>query len=276
MRRLVFLSVISILALPSAIFAQVTFVSPEYQACDSLIFTSFLSPSNVYDTLGSIEWIIDEDTLYNAGDTLTRLFSSPGIYDVAARVNNKYLIPAPEQVMIASRPGSDFFFRDSLSGYSYSYVFRYQPDLSDTSDLIFTWQVNNIGVGSDDFLFYSFDNAGLATVSLNVTNSFGCSDSTSKTLFIREYLKCPNVFTPNRDGHNDFFSVATHGLTVYRFTVFSRIGLKVYESESPQILWDGRSLSGLEMQPGVYYYTIEPLNGDNREVVTGFIQLIRE
>ena len=87
-------------------------------------------------------------------------------------------------------------------------------------------------------------------------------------------LSVPNVFTPNGDDVNDEFEVSTDGTTVYAFSVFTRTGTRVYHSKSPRILWDGRTLDGIEMKVGVYYYVIEE-EGDNKERKAGFMHLFR-
>lgn len=87
-------------------------------------------------------------------------------------------------------------------------------------------------------------------------------------------LSVPNVFTPNGDMVNDEFEVSTDGTTVYTFSVFTRTGTRVYYSKSPRISWDGKTLDGIEMKEGVYYYVIEE-EGGNKERKAGFMHLFR-
>ncbi len=87
--------------------------------------------------------------------------------------------------------------------------------------------------------------------------------------------KIPNVFSPNGDGINDYFSFKTAPGGRYNFYVYTRSGLLVYQSESPQIFWDGRSLSGLEMRPGIYYFIIQGNDGGEIVKETGFVHLFR-
>lgn len=66
----------------------------------------------------------------------------------------------------------------------------------------------------------------------------------------------PNVFTPNSDGENDLFIPFP-----YRFVdrielvIYNRWGQPVFETEDPDIRWDGIHMeSGVRVPDGVYYY----------------------
>jgi gliding motility-associated-like protein len=88
-------------------------------------------------------------------------------------------------------------------------------------------------------------------------------------------LEVPNVFSPNGDQVNDYFEVSTDGTTVYEFTVFTRSGARIYHSLSPSIIWDGKSLDGIELREGTYYYVIEEEGGLNPFKNAGFMYLYR-
>jgi len=88
-------------------------------------------------------------------------------------------------------------------------------------------------------------------------------------------LQIPNVFSPNGDQVNDYFEVSTDGTTVYEFSVFTRSGTRIYHSHSPRISWDGKSLDGIELREGTYYYVIEEKGGTNPFEKAGFIYLYR-
>lgn len=67
----------------------------------------------------------------------------------------------------------------------------------------------------------------------------------------------PNVFTPNGDGSNDLF----HPIFPYKFVekvdfkVFNRWGQLVFETENPNIMWNGRDMkNGKLVSDGTYFY----------------------
>ena len=82
------------------------------------------------------------------------------------------------------------------------------------------------------------------------------------------------MFTPNFDGYHDYFDVRTNGVNLYEFSVYSRSGMLVYKSETAVINWDGRSLAGHILRPGVYYYVIRQIDGIAAKEKTGFVQIL--
>jgi len=91
-------------------------------------------------------------------------------------------------------------------------------------------------------------------------------------------IQIPNTFTPNNDGNNDVFYLENWDLCAesYKLTIYNRWGVKIFESENPNIEWDGRISSGSEATDGTYFYIfdIKNKNGQN-ERITGFIALLR-
>lgn len=66
----------------------------------------------------------------------------------------------------------------------------------------------------------------------------------------------PNVFTPNKDGLNDYFSIdngyAKSCIEDFSVVIFNRWGDKVFESEDFSFQW-----SGDQLPTGVYFYVIK-------------------
>ena len=71
--------------------------------------------------------------------------------------------------------------------------------------------------------------------------------------------KLPNVFSPNSDGINDFFSpLKDYSISEGNFQIYNRWGNIVYESTdiiSIQLGWDGKQ-NGKTSSDGVYYFTL--------------------
>ncbi len=94
----------------------------------------------------------------------------------------------------------------------------------------------------------------------------------------------PNAFTPNQDGQNDLYTPILPYKSVVKIDIkiFNRWGDLVFESEDPDINWDGSDMkSGKELDTGVFYYNcklfINSLEGI-KEVETpleGYIHLYR-
>lgn len=92
----------------------------------------------------------------------------------------------------------------------------------------------------------------------------------------------PNTFTPNGDGANDLFvPISSRFIASVRFNLYNRWGNLIYQTEDPQLNWDGKNLNGEEMDEGVYYYTCELFGSEQQgterqtNLLEGFIQLIK-
>lgn len=103
---------------------------------------------------------------------------------------------------------------------------------------------------------------------LAIISSFAADSAT-----VADTLKVPNVFSPNEDNINDFFKVKTNGINIYSFSVYTRSGTLVYKTESPAIIWDGRSLSGQKMKNGIYFYIIRQVGAVPLNEVKGIVYL---
>lgn len=91
----------------------------------------------------------------------------------------------------------------------------------------------------------------------------------------------PNIFSPNGDGYNDAFLPfikVDGGLDQYRFRVFDRWGNRVFESQNPDVGWEG-TFNGQDAPQGVYLwfmtYEIEGLSEKINKKESGDVMLIR-
>jgi gliding motility-associated-like protein len=86
-------------------------------------------------------------------------------------------------------------------------------------------------------------------------------------------LRVPNVFTPNGDGVNDRFTI--RGLpNGSSLTVYNRLGIEVFKSDSYEQNWDGKDMTGQDLDTGTYWFVLLPSDMD--EVVKGLVYLKRE
>jgi gliding motility-associated-like protein len=129
------------------------------------------------------------------------------------------------------------------------------------------------------------NNAGISIAGcyyITALDSVGNRSISSDTVCVDNcpVYSLPNIFTPNSDGKNDLFKPFP-----YRFVesislqIFNRWGNLVFESNDPEILWDGTNRdSGKQCTDGVYYYvcTVNEirLEGTVPRKLTGFVQLM--
>jgi len=90
----------------------------------------------------------------------------------------------------------------------------------------------------------------------------------------------PNVFTPNNDGFNDFFIPFPYQFVEkIDITIFNRWGNIVFETQNPDINWDGKNkITNIECSSGVYYYVCnvyeQRLGGLKMRTISGFLHLL--
>jgi gliding motility-associated-like protein len=101
------------------------------------------------------------------------------------------------------------------------------------------------------------------TYKVVVTSPNGCSRTVEITFVITQpVVRYPNTFTPNGDQVNDVFKLVTlSGVTkVELMEIYNRWGQKVYESNDPNAVWDGK-IDGTEAPSDVYVYNIKWRDG---------------
>jgi gliding motility-associated-like protein len=89
-----------------------------------------------------------------------------------------------------------------------------------------------------------------------------------------EVLELPNIFSPNMDAVNDFYSPIVSGVINYNWKIINRWGELVFSSDSNE-QWNG-TYNGQLCSEGIYFGIIEYENSLNeKKRKTGFIQLVR-
>jgi gliding motility-associated-like protein len=97
---------------------------------------------------------------------------------------------------------------------------------------------------------------------VTATNAFGCSVSEDIQINVIEtcdenLIKIQNVFTPNQDGINDYFTLKNNDfIQLEKIRIYSRTGELVFESDNISDSWDG-TFNGSVLNSGVYVYYIE-------------------
>ncbi|MEZ4775620.1 MAG: PKD domain-containing protein [Bacteroidia bacterium] len=88
-------------------------------------------------------------------------------------------------------------------------------------------------------------------------------------------LYAPNAFTPNGDQVNDIFVLKGSRIETYNLQIFSRWGMKVFETNNIEDGWDGR-YNGKDVGEGVYVFIARGIAYNGRPyLVKGSITLLR-
>jgi gliding motility-associated-like protein len=183
------------------------------------------------------------------------------------------------QVIILNKPSPNFTINPSTDIYVGQPI-SFTPIQTTTANTYY-WNFDDAASTSNTSHIplpnHTYNNGGSYCPKLIVTNSLGCKDSTTLCLDVLTTisLTIPNVFSPNGDGINDYFSVKSTGITDLSCDIFDRWGLKLYSWNGVTGFWDGTEKSG-KATDGTYYYVIQTTDVKGvSQTNKGFIELIR-
>lgn len=118
-------------------------------------------------------------------------------------------------------------------------------------------------------------------VTLLVTTEYGCVDSTSKIIEVKDQLiyYVPNSFTPDGDEFNSVFKpVLTAGVdeSMYHLEIFNRWGEILFESRDINVGWDG-TYHGVMVENGTYIWKMQfgLIDNGGIEKAMGHINLLK-
>ena len=138
---------------------------------------------------------------------------------------------------------------------------------SSINAISWNWNFGDSSYSSNPDPAHYYTYPGAYTVSLTITNQYGCNDSIVKETYIQIFqdpkVFIPNAFTPNGDGNNDKFLVYTNGVTFFELDVFDRWGEKVYGGNNQFDGWDG-TYKGKFLPPAVYTYMLKLVYEDGK------------
>lgn len=145
----------------------------------------------------------------------------------------------------------------------------------------FTWNFGNgttLPINTTNSVNSVYTEEGVYTITLIAENGT-CSDTLSLDLIVLQNntisIETPNIFTPNGDGANDFYTINLNNAKSFEGLIFNRWGNVVAELSLATPLWDGTS-NGTDCNEGVYFikFTISDFNNVTSEGQQ-FIHLVR-
>lgn len=234
------------------------------------------SPNNLFTSSGATDyvWTIPGNGTIVSGQGTDSLYVdwTTGIGTVsvtAVSPTGCNSLPTTCQPTVSPAPNANFL--DTASGgWSSTYTFI---DLTGNATA-WTWDFGDGSSSTQQNPTHDYTGAGSYTVTLTVTNQYGCMDTVQSIVTALEGIIIPNVFTPNGDGTNDEFYIPNSGMKEYKIQIYDRWGVLVFESDAPAIHWDGRSTSGQSCTDGTYYFVLHALTNTHDYSTTGFLTLI--
>ena len=224
--------------------------------------TSF-NPSHTYTTTGTFMV-----TLYTYNSSPCGLLADSSIIHIVVDSSVSPKSSFAAQSIIGCSPVIVTFSNTSSNGTSYLWNFG-DGDTSNAKNPTHT--------------FY-YGSSGTYTITLITYNNTGKCNNPPDTMTLVDYitvdtcnLYIPNIFSPNGDGKNDFYDVIAEGYTLYHLVIYDRWGLKMFESNDKNILWNGRVFNtGGEAPDGTYYYIFSATDYNSKYYSShGYLTLIR-
>lgn len=123
----------------------------------------------------------------------------------------------------------------------------------------------------------TYNTNGTYTVTL-IATSGTCKDTATIVIVVEQglTLEIPNVFTPNNDGKNDFFTIKSTGVKELSLQIFNRWGEKLYEYTGMTAAWDGLTPQGAKVPDATYFYFVSATGYDDKVVEKhGTVNLFR-
>lgn len=214
--------------------------------------------------------ILISDTTICAGEAYTlELDSNLGAYQWSDDTGGAALV--------VSDPGSYSVTLTSPCGIAQeSFTLETEHSLEDADDIIDTYYYckgESINIDMSTFWKYdvlwddgstekerTIDQPGMYNVQLKNT----CIDTVviydiKQGICSSETVYIPNIFSPNNDNINDYFSISVsdHWPTfLIKFSIYDRWGQLIFYTEDPDFTWDG-TYNGTLLNPNLFVYAYE-------------------
>ena len=248
----------------------------------ALSYSSITNPTCKNTCLGDVLLTYSGGTspyqlIWNTGDSNITFLDSlcNDNYFFTLTDSNNCMLSDTIQINLLSQINANFTFSPD------SGVIPVQVSFTDNSSggiVGWSWNFGDNNSSTMQNPINTYTNEGLYAVTLIVTDSLGCTDTITIeiTVLPESSIVIPNVFTPNGDGINDFFTVKSGFLKSIEGAIYNRWGQLLYQWNNLKGSWDGRTLSGTKVPDGIYFYiiTIEDLKG-KETLFKGTITLIR-
>ncbi|RLD60061.1 MAG: hypothetical protein DRJ05_05340, partial [Bacteroidetes bacterium] len=150
----------------------------------------------------------------------------------------------------------------------------------------YLWQTDNTSYtipNPNEQYITGFGSVDTATYTVLVTNlvagfTDGCTAEAEVkiAMYERPGIGIPTAFSPNGDAINDKLEIKHQAISQLNFVVYDRYGKIVFETNDPEISWDG-NISGHRQNKEVYTYYLKAsfIDGADEIEQTGNITLLR-
>ncbi len=260
----------------------VNFTSDVIEGCQPLtvLFTneSTVSGNTVYS------WDLGDGATSASSTDVQNTYEAAACYDITLTVTSDGLCTSTQtlndMICVHAVPYASF-------DYGPQQVYSDGPEVnfsneSDNYDFS-NWDFGDGGTSTQDNPTHTFPigDVGNYTVQLIVTTTFGCSDTTTRIVVVKDQLifYVPNSFTPDNDEFNPIFiPVMTAGIDEndYHLDIYDRWGELVFSTSDIHEGWDG-TYHGVMAKEGTYTWKLRfgLMENDGIETAIGHVVLLR-
>jgi len=106
----------------------------------------------------------------------------------------------------------------------------------------YSWIINGVEYSNESSYLASLEVGTVNEVTLITENDLGCKTSETKSITVRDNLSIPTAFSPNQDGRNDYFFIATdEPFLSFSIEIIDRWGQRIFHSSDQYFKWGGDS-----------------------------------
>ncbi|MCF8464113.1 MAG: PKD domain-containing protein [Flavobacteriales bacterium] len=219
---------------------------------------SFINQSS--DLKAKMVWDFGDGTSSSAFEP-SHTFVLPGTYSVKLKAaNGSKTSEQTVSVVVSPVPTATLDALQKLPGYDAIPFYRFETVLQPSETA--TWKFSDGSVAKGASTDHLFRDAGKATATLSVQNTFGCSHSDvweSRIPKAFDDLMAPTGFSPDGNGTNDVFMPgALQDLGVaFDMVIMDLKGQEVYRTSSANEPWNGKlHNTGAKLDAGTYAWTV--------------------
>ncbi|MCO6499965.1 MAG: PKD domain-containing protein [Vicingus serpentipes] len=255
------------------------FVGIELNGCPPLNET-FINNTTPLDPSFSYFWDFGDGTSSNLADSaIYHTYPYTGSYTVSLRVtldNCSDTMKRINYITVHPVPDARFTANPTI-------VDIYNPlinftDFSLGADKWF-WDFGDTTGAVEQHPAHVYTDTGSFTVWLRVENEFGCTDSVSKLVVVKDVYTfyAPNAFTPDGDGVNDIFLPQGHAIDEDEYTlyIFDRWGELIHKTNDYYEGWNG-TYKGTPVQVDTYVWKVnlQDIYGEKHEYI-GRVSIVK-
>lgn len=157
-------------------------------------------------------------------------------------------------------------------------------DNESTNSTSYEWHFGDGEISYEENPIHAYDQGGTYLVMLISYNDpiYGCADTTFKYVNVDPMFTfyIPNAFTPDDDDINDLWGPKgdNYEYESYNVKIFNRWGELVWQTDNPDVFWDGREQNSLKpAKQGMYVYqfVVRHFNTFEPKVIKGTVTLYR-